>query len=127
MAITTAVHTNLPEGITQAELDKYARVDAAIKRLEPEKKRLNDKIKRAFTELGTFLCGSVVVKRTQADSFDAVAFADKYPESKYPQYYKSVVDPTKIDAKTKSKFVSKTQRLAIETVIIADADTGEVS
>lgn len=111
--------TPLPDGITQAELDRYAKLDAAIKRANAEHKTLNDKIKKAFKTLGTFICGSVIVKRTEADVFDAAGFQTKYPYASHEQYYDLVpmLKPkANLPEDVRKEFESKQQRLSVDVV-----------
>jgi len=104
----------LPEGLTQKELDEYAKLDRGIKKLQTRHKILNEKIKDAFTKNGTFVFGSVIIKRSEANSLDPEALQKKYPEATYPEYYKTVLDATKVPADIKAKFSSKTQRLSVD-------------
>lgn len=106
----------LPEGITQAELDRYAKLDRAIKRANEEHKALNAKIKEAFVALGTFVFGSVVIKRTEAASFDSKAAAEKYPYSSHADYYEltPVLVKDKMPEDVRAEFEGKTQRLSID-------------
>ncbi len=111
----------LPNGITEKEILRYGKLDAGIKKLQPEHKILNEKIKKAFVKLGTWVVGNVSIKRTEADSFDAKTAEEKYPISTHPQYYKSVFDPSKLPADVRATFTSKTQRLSVETIEVIEA------
>lgn len=104
----------LPEGITQKELDEYAKLDRGIKKLQIRHKILNEKIKTTFTKVGTFVFGSVIVKRTEADSFDAKAAEKAFPLDKHPEFYKSVFDASALPADKRKKFTTKVQRLSVD-------------
>lgn len=79
--------SDLPDGITQDDLDKYAKIDAAMKKLEPEKKRIADLIKKAFDKPGTFVHGNVVIERTTAKLRATKDFLSDYPADEYPEFY----------------------------------------
>lgn len=104
----------LPEGITQADLDKYAKLDKGMKKLAPEHKRLNQLIKDTFLKVGTFVHGDVIVDRSQADSFDKKAAEEDLPYEKFPDLYTHTIDPTKLTKTQKAKYTSKVQRLSIK-------------
>jgi hypothetical protein len=106
----------LPEGITQKELDEYAKLDRGIKKLQTRHKILNAKIKQVFASVtkGTRVFGDVVVKIGLTSSFDKESFEEKYPKEKFPQYYKLTLDPTKIEADIKAKFTSKANTLSVD-------------
>lgn len=108
--------TALPEGLTQREVDRYAKLDAGIKKLQPEHKTLGEKIKKLVVGKGTSLFGNVVVKRNEADSFDKTAAAHDFPYEKFPHLYATVFDASKLDAKTKAKYTSKVQRVSVEVL-----------
>jgi hypothetical protein len=103
----------LPAGITEKEIIRYGKLDLGIKKLQPEHKMLNEKIKTAFAAIGTWVVGNVVIKRTEANSFDAKAAEKKYPFDKFPEYYKFTFDPTELPADIRGEFTSKSQRLSV--------------
>lgn len=108
--------SQLPEGITQDDLDKLAKIDSSIKKLEKAKAPLLAKVKTAFVKLGTFAYGNVIIERTQAKSFDAKTFEEEHPFESFPEFYKPVIDATTIPEDEKEKYTSFTQRLSIKTV-----------
>lgn len=105
----------LPAGITQAELDEYAKIDRVLKnkKLNDRHKELNAKIKAAFVKLGTFIHGSVIIKRTERTGFDAKAAEEDFPFEKFPEYYKPVFDPTTFPAELKEKYATKIEALSV--------------
>lgn len=107
----------LPEGISVHEIEQYAKLDVAIKKLQPKHKVLNDKIKKAFLRPGTWIIGNVIIKRTTAKTFDLAAASKRYPESRYPEFYKTVFDPDKFPADQKAKFQVPVERLSVEVAI----------
>lgn len=106
----------LPEGITQKEIDRFLKLDLGIKKLQPEHKVLSEKIKSAFTKLGTWVFGEAIIKRTEASSFDKAAFEKKHPVDRFPEYYSLTLDPTLIEPDVKAKFTTKVQRLSVDKV-----------
>ena len=107
--------TTLPEGITQSELNEYAKLDKAIKSALEKKAALNAKIKSVFVKKGIFIFGSVVIKLGEQNRFDRAAFEKAYPSEKYSQYYvmTPVVNETSIADKTVAKFTKSVQTLSI--------------
>lgn len=110
----------MPEGITQKELDEYAKLNKGAKKIADRLKVLNEKIKTAFPKAGKFIFGNVLVNRSEADSFDAAAASKKYPLETHPEYYKSVFDATAFPPDLRAKFVTKTQRLSVDYVELSD-------
>lgn len=110
----------IPEGITLKELERYTHLDAGIKKLADEKSDLNDKIKKAFTKIGTFIFpsekfGFITVKLGTQNRVDNKALEAAFPEEKYPQYYRSQFDPSLVDDKSKSKFKTPTTTLSVSS------------
>lgn len=108
----------LPEGITQKELDRYAKIDAGIKKLSVEKAALNDKIKKAFLKAGTFIFGNVIIKKGAQMRKDAAAMEAAFPYKSHPQYWHMQFDPSLVDAVAAKKFLKP-----IETLSVSVADT----
>lgn len=111
--------TALPAGITQADLDRYVKLDAAMKRAKIEHDALNAKIKDAFPNKGTYVCGDVLVERSEAHGFDAKEAAKRYPYDLHPTWYvvpEPVLDPTKVSEAVKTAFATTTQRLSVKAV-----------
>ena len=110
--------TELPEGVSQAQIDRYAKLDKAIKKAQTEHKTLNELFKQKFVKLGTFMFGSVIIKRTEASSFDSKKFAEDHPvtDPASKKYYVLTLDASLIEADVKAKYTSKTQRLSVDVV-----------
>lgn len=111
--------STLPPGLTQAEVDEYARLDAGIKKLQDRHKELNDIIKRAHTDAGkkgTFSYGPVVVKVTEANTFDKKTATEAFPVEDYPDLYVPVLEPKNLPADIRAEYTSKTLRLSVDTV-----------
>jgi hypothetical protein len=111
----------LPDGITQAEIDEYAEIHAAILKAEKIDKPLNEKIKAAYTEEGTYLAGNVVIERYSSKVFDPAEFAIAYPREQYPQYYVEVpatyvLAPVSIPAELKNKHQKVTDKLQVSVI-----------
>lgn len=104
----------LPEGLTQKDIDRYAYLDAGLKKLQDEHKALNDKIKKMHEAQGikgkktlvypSEKYGSVIVDLNEQKRVDEDALVAAYPESKAPQYWKPVIDKTAIPATILEKF-----------------------
>lgn len=116
----------LPEGLTQKDIDRYAQLDAGIKKFAEEHKTLNEKIKKAHEDAGlkgkmTLIYpsekyGSVIVDLSEAKGVDTEALEAKYPLDKSPDYYTPKLDVRKIPADIVAKFRTVvTQRLSIKT------------
>lgn len=107
---------DLPEGITQAELDRYALLDRGIKKLQDEHSDLNAKIKAAFTKVGTFAHGDVIVKRSESKGVDTAAVEKAFPFDTAPGYYKPTIDRTALPKEVKDTFPKITQSVSISVV-----------
>lgn len=106
----------LPNGITQADLDRYARLDVAIKKAKAEHDTLNAKIKAAFVSLGTFVFGSVIIKRTEAVTFDSKAATEALPYAQFSDYYDlvPVLNKALLPEEVRRTFESAQQRLSVD-------------
>ncbi|WNN95201.1 hypothetical protein SEA_MAGRITTE_250 [Microbacterium phage Magritte] len=116
----------LPKGLAQKDIDRYAQLDAGLKRIADEHKTLNEKIKQAHEAAGltgkhTLIYpsekyGAVIVELSEANGVDTEALEEKYPQEKNPDYYTPKLDQKKIPADIVKKFRTvKTQRLSIKT------------
>lgn len=105
----------LPAGITQAELDEYAKIDRVLKnkKLNDRHKELNAKIKAAFVKVGTFIFGDVIIKRTTRAGFDSAKAQEDFPFEKFPEYYKPVFDPTAVPEEVKAKYKTTVEALSV--------------
>ncbi len=112
--------STLPPGLTQAEVDEYAKLDAGIKRLQDRHKELNEVIKQAHIEAGkvkgTYNYGEVVVKMNESNTFDKDQATQDFPVADYPNLYKPVLEPKNLPADIRSQYTSKTARLSVEKV-----------
>lgn len=118
MSTTTSIVTELPEGITQADIDRYAKLDAGIKKLSAEHKVLNELLKLKLVKLGTFVFGKVIIKRSEASSFDKEKFEQDHPYSvkENRKYYVHALDASLIEPDLRKKYTTKTQRVSVETL-----------
>lgn len=121
----------LPTGITQADLDRYAKLDKGVKVLEVERKALGDRIKEAFSVDGLTgkhtliyqsetLDGSVVVTLNEQRRFSKETLAkleEQYPLSEFPNSYKAVLVPEKLPkAADVDSQRSVTMTMSVDTV-----------
>lgn len=115
----------LPEGLTQADIDRYAQLDNALKPILEEHKRLNDLIKRSHIEAGhsgkqTLIYpsekfGSVIVELSEARNLDEETLIADHPYSKFPNFYSTQFNKTLVDAATLGKYKTKiVPRLSIK-------------
>lgn len=90
--------STLPEGITQAEIDRYAKLDAGVKKLTAEKKELGEKIKFVLTaKSATYTFEDVVVSvAVRKGEFDKELATDTFPADRYPDLYTLTIDPEKV-------------------------------
>lgn len=109
--------SELPPGVTQADLDKYAKIEAAIAKLKPERDRLNDLIKTSFP-VGTFVHGNVVIERSVSNLKDPKGVEKAFPYQDWPEYY---VDEPKLvfnnlPSDVQAEFTNQSQRLSVKVV-----------
>ncbi len=104
----------LPEGLTQKDIDRYAQLDAGIKRLADEHKVLNEKIKKAHEEAGitgkksliypSDKYGVVIVKIGEQKRLDEEKLVARHSPEKSPEFYTLQLDKTLIPADELAKF-----------------------
>lgn len=104
----------LPEGLTQKDIDRYAQLDAGIKKLQDEHAVLNEKIKQAHKDAGiegsktltypSAKYGTVIVKLGEQKRLDTEALESKYPLDKNPEFYTPKIDTKKVPADIQAKF-----------------------
>lgn len=104
----------LPEGLTQKDIDRYAQLDAGIKKLQEEHAVLNETIKQAHKNAGitgnktlsypSEKYGTVIVKLGQQKRFDAEKAAETFPSDEYPEYYTLQLDQKKMPADISAAF-----------------------
>ena len=121
LATLDAPDSALPAGITQEEIDQYAKLHNAILKAQKVTKPLNDKIKAAYVEEGTFLAGNAVIERYSSSSFNSAEFLAKFPQADFPQYYVEVpatfaLNPASISKDIKDGFMEKTQKLTVNII-----------
>jgi hypothetical protein len=115
----------LPDGLTQADLDRYAQLDAGIAALAEEHKILNAKIKKAHLDAGlsgkktlvypSDKYGAIIVKLNEQRRLDMEALAEKYVEEQFPQYFIHSLDTKAIPADELDVFRTKVvQTLSID-------------
>lgn len=107
----------LPEGLTQADIDRYAQLDEALKPILDEHKRLNDLIKRTHIEAGiggkkTLIYpsekfGAVVVKLSERRNLDEESLVTDHPYEKFPGFYSTQFNKKLVDASTLEKYKTK--------------------
>lgn len=104
----------LPEGLTQKDIDRYAYLDAGMKKLAEEHKVLNEKIKKAHEAAGikppknlvypSDKFGSVIVKIGEQKRLDEAALEEAHPQAKYPDFYTTRFDKSAVPADVTAKF-----------------------
>lgn len=111
--------STLPPGLTQAEVEEYARLDDGIKRLQARHTELNEIIKAAHAasaKKGTFTYGPVVVDVSETSRFDKDAATEAFPVVDYPDLYKPVLEPKNLPADIRAEYTSKSLRMSVKTV-----------
>lgn len=108
---------DLPEGVSQKDIDRYAYLDKGIKKLQDEHKALNDKIKRAHEAAGitgkktlvypSEKFGSVIVDLNEQKRVDSEALEAAHPFEKSPQYWRMQFDQGLVDKTILDKFRTK--------------------
>lgn len=104
----------LPEGLTQQEIDRLAQLDAGIKKLQTEYDDLKSKVKQVHQEQGltgkhtlvypSEKYGSVIVELNEQKKVDVEALIKAHPIEKFPQHWTMQFDQSSVDAKTLAKF-----------------------
>lgn len=99
---------DLPNGLTQAEVDEYAKIDAGIKKLQERHAILNEKIKDAHAtkKAGAYIYGSVVVTIQDKSKFDVAMAEDSLPYTNPAnrKFYKHTIDARALDADVRAGF-----------------------
>lgn len=108
--------SNLPDGITFAELQKLAKLNAQIAKAQIVQRALADKVKGLF-KVGVYTFDSVIVELTAKTQLDVAVFEADKPSEAYPQYYKTTPD-TKIIQKDFAKmyYIPSTPSLSVKLV-----------
>ncbi len=104
----------LPEGLTQADIDEYARLDAGLKKLQTRHAVLNETIKQSHKNAGitgnktltypSEKYGTVIVKLGEQKRLDTEKLSETFPESEFPEYYTCSVDAKKVPADISAEF-----------------------
>lgn len=107
--------STLPPGLTQADIETYAKIDDGMKRLQDAKDELNEKIKLAHKGVGkgTYIYGEVVVKIGATSKTDYKAIGTLYGEGDYPEYYESKLATTKIPKEIKAVYTEQVPTLSV--------------
>lgn len=105
---------DLPNGLTQAEVDEYLKLDTAIKKAQERHAILNEKIKNAHEskKAGLYVYGGVAVTIQDKSRFDAKVAEDSLPYTNPTnrKFYKHVIDPTALEADVKAEFTLPASR-----------------
>lgn len=90
--------STLPEGITQADIDRLAKLDAGIKKLTAEAKEIKERLKESLPlKTATYSFENVVVKATKTDGqMDKKVAEATFPYSQNPEFYTPTIDPKKL-------------------------------
>ena len=112
----------LPEGLTQSDIDRYAKLDAGIKALQEEHKVLGLLIKEKHAEAGitgkrTLIYEDVVVKLGEQRRLDEGGFLDTFPFSENPEFYSPAIDTAKVPADVLDTF----RTIVIPTLSVSKA------
>lgn len=103
---------DLPEGLTQKDIDRYAQLDAGLAKIRDEHAALNDKIKKTHEAAGIHgkktltypseKYGVVIVtlgeqKRVDTEALEKAHSIEKSPEYWVPKLDQKLVDKTVLD------------------------------
>ncbi len=116
----------LPEGLTQKDIDRYAQLDAGLRKIKDEHAVLNEKIKQAHIDAGitgkkTLIYpsekyGAVVVKLGEQRRLDTEGLMAKFPQEKAPDFYSLQFNVKAVPADIQEKFRTNIiQTLSITT------------
>jgi len=104
----------LPEGLTQKDIDRLAQLDAGMKKLQDEYNALKDKVKRAHQDAGltgkqtlvypSDKYGTVIVDLNEQKRVDTEALIKAHPFDKFPQYWRMQFDQAAVDETVLNKF-----------------------
>ena len=104
----------LPDGLTQSDIDRYAQLDAGIKKLQDEHAVLNETIKQAHKNAGiegkktlsypSEKYGTVIVKLGEQKRLDSKSLSENFPEAEFPEFYTSTIDTKKVPADIQDAF-----------------------
>ena len=111
MLLTTE---NLPEGVTAPMLRRFARADRLAKRYKGTRDKLADQIKAAFAA-GDYVFENVIIKRSVSRVTDTSALVEKYTPDTHPEYYKQVLDLSKVPADVKAEFTGQQEKVSVTT------------
>lgn len=116
----------IPEGITQADIDRLAVLNQGLKVLQEEEKELKAKVKEAFenAHLGkgtySFLSekteATVIVKIGESyrlSNDGKVLLADRFSEDKYPEAWVSQLDIPSLPKKVVDSYKERVPSLSI--------------
>ena len=108
------IMAELPEGLTQKDIDRFAYLDKGMKKLADEHKMLNEKIKQAHKSAGitgskTLIYpsdkfGSVVVKLGEQKRLDTAALEEAHPFERFPQFWRTQFDKDAVPADLQARF-----------------------
>lgn len=107
--------STLPPGLSQEQINRYAKLDAGIKLLQDEKDNLNNVIKDAHKDQprGTYIYESVVVKIGETSKVDTKGIEGEFPFEVNPEYYDAKLDAKKVPAETKARYTTKVPTLSV--------------
>lgn len=105
---------DLPNGLTQDEVNEYLKLDLGIKRLQERHAILNEKIKNAHAgkKAQAYLYGEVIVTIQDKSKFDIeeAEGALPYTDPKNRKFYKHVIDSGSLQPDVKAKFTHQATR-----------------
>jgi len=121
--------SKIPDGITIHDIIAYTKIDNAMKKLEPRKKLLSEKLKAAFKKKGSFTyeleepdsqgniqtVGSAVTIGDRTE-FNKDKAAEDFPYEEFPQYYTHVLDKTKLPVDVREEYESKILTLSVKLI-----------
>lgn len=120
----------MPTGLTQADLDRYAQLDAGIAALSDEHKMLNAKIKKAFKDakivgkktlvFPSDKYGAIIVKVGEQRRVDMEKVKADFTEETHPECFVSQLDTSLIDPDVLDTYREPVQTLSVDRESVGD-------
>lgn len=109
--------SQLPEGMTQAEIDEMAKLDRAITKAGKRLAELKEKARLGLPKHDTYVYpGGVVIVRNKQDRFQADKYELGHPYKLNPELYILKFDASKVPAedKKKAEYVTRVETISVK-------------
>lgn len=110
--------------VTPKEIQQAERYDRLSKLYAKRAAPIKDRIKAAFA-VGAYVIEGVSIKRTESRVLDSAKFMAKFPPEKFPQYYRTVLNPEAIPPVLRKGMEKRQQAVSLDRVtIVSTGDDG---